>query len=259
MTTRRPARTSAAAVDSDPRFTVVALAGDAAGAIQAALRERPDVALLDMRMPGSGAAAAWEITARLPAHARGDADRLAQRRGPVRGAARGAVGLPAQGHGVRGDRRRAGPGPRRPRRAPARAGDPARRGVPRQRAAAAGADRSGRGAPSSRAASGRCSTSCARAGHQRDRHAAVRVTRDRAQPRRRGAAQAARARPRGGDRLSRSRGGPVCRGWRPDDGRCRRGIGAERSRSVALARGYEHLTAPRGRGSRRTGRGAGWR
>jgi DNA-binding NarL/FixJ family response regulator len=55
-----------AAVESDARFTVVALAGDAADAVQAALRERPDVALLDMRMPGSGAAAAWEITARLP-------------------------------------------------------------------------------------------------------------------------------------------------------------------------------------------------
>jgi two-component system, NarL family, nitrate/nitrite response regulator NarL len=55
-----------AAVDADPRFEVVALAGDAADAVQAALRERPDVALLDMRMPGSGAAAAWEITARLP-------------------------------------------------------------------------------------------------------------------------------------------------------------------------------------------------
>jgi DNA-binding NarL/FixJ family response regulator len=55
-----------AAVEADPRFTVVATAGDAADAIQAALRERPDVALLDMRMPGSGAAAAWEITARLP-------------------------------------------------------------------------------------------------------------------------------------------------------------------------------------------------
>ena len=55
-----------AAVDADPRFTVVAVAGDAADAIQAALRERPDLALLDMRMPGSGAAAAWEITARLP-------------------------------------------------------------------------------------------------------------------------------------------------------------------------------------------------
>ena len=55
------------AVEADPRFTVVAVANDAAEAIQAALRERPDVALLDMRMPGSGAAAAWEITARLPA------------------------------------------------------------------------------------------------------------------------------------------------------------------------------------------------
>ena len=55
-----------AAVESDPRFVVVAVAGDAADAVQAALRERPDVALLDMRMPGSGAAAAWEITARLP-------------------------------------------------------------------------------------------------------------------------------------------------------------------------------------------------
>jgi two-component system, NarL family, nitrate/nitrite response regulator NarL len=55
------------AVEADPRFTVVATAADAADAVQAAMRERPDVALLDMRMPGSGAAAAWEITARLPA------------------------------------------------------------------------------------------------------------------------------------------------------------------------------------------------
>jgi two-component system, NarL family, nitrate/nitrite response regulator NarL len=55
-----------AAVEADPRFTVVAVAGDAAEAVQAAVRERPDVALLDMRMPGGGAAAAWEITARLP-------------------------------------------------------------------------------------------------------------------------------------------------------------------------------------------------
>jgi DNA-binding NarL/FixJ family response regulator len=56
-----------AAIEADSRFTVVAVTGDAADAVQAALRERPDVALLDMRMPGSGAAAAWEITARLPA------------------------------------------------------------------------------------------------------------------------------------------------------------------------------------------------
>ncbi len=55
-----------AAVEADDRFTVVAVAGDAAEAVTAAVRERPDLALLDMRMPGSGAAAAWEITARLP-------------------------------------------------------------------------------------------------------------------------------------------------------------------------------------------------
>jgi DNA-binding NarL/FixJ family response regulator len=39
---------------------------DAAGAIQAAVRERPDVCLLDIRMPGDGLAAAWEIAARMP-------------------------------------------------------------------------------------------------------------------------------------------------------------------------------------------------
>src|ERR687894_164167 len=55
-----------ASVEADPRFTVVAIAADAAQAVQSALRERPDLALLDMRMPGRGAAAAWEITARLP-------------------------------------------------------------------------------------------------------------------------------------------------------------------------------------------------
>jgi DNA-binding NarL/FixJ family response regulator len=55
-----------AAIDADGRFTVVAVAADAADAVASALRERPDLALLDVRMPGSGAAAAWEITARLP-------------------------------------------------------------------------------------------------------------------------------------------------------------------------------------------------
>ena len=43
-----------------------ASAADAAEAIQAAVRERPDVCLLDIRMPGDGLAAAWEIAARLP-------------------------------------------------------------------------------------------------------------------------------------------------------------------------------------------------
>lgn len=47
-------------------FHVCAAVGDAAAAVQAALRERPDICLLDIRMPGSGVAAAWEIAARLP-------------------------------------------------------------------------------------------------------------------------------------------------------------------------------------------------
>jgi DNA-binding NarL/FixJ family response regulator len=50
----------------DGRFQVCAVTADAAQAVQAAVRERPDVCLLDVRMPGSGVAAAWEITARLP-------------------------------------------------------------------------------------------------------------------------------------------------------------------------------------------------
>jgi len=54
------------ALEHDGRFRVCALTADAAGAIQAAVRERPDVCLLDVRMPGGGVAAAWEIAARLP-------------------------------------------------------------------------------------------------------------------------------------------------------------------------------------------------
>lgn len=53
-------------LEADPRFRVVAEAADAAGAVEAALRHRPDVCLLDVQMPGSGVGAAWEITARLP-------------------------------------------------------------------------------------------------------------------------------------------------------------------------------------------------
>lgn len=47
-------------------FAVCAEAEDAATAIDAAVRTRPDLCLLDIRMPGNGIAAAWEITARLP-------------------------------------------------------------------------------------------------------------------------------------------------------------------------------------------------
>jgi DNA-binding NarL/FixJ family response regulator len=54
------------ALAGDNRFDVCATAGDAPEAVHAAMREQPDVCLLDIRMPGSGLAAAWEIAARLP-------------------------------------------------------------------------------------------------------------------------------------------------------------------------------------------------
>ena len=54
------------ALDVDPRFVVCAEAGDAPAAIEAAIRERPDLCILDVRMPGGGVAAAWEISSRLP-------------------------------------------------------------------------------------------------------------------------------------------------------------------------------------------------
>ena len=47
-------------------LVVCAEASDAARAVQHALETRPDVCLLDVRMPGGGVAAAWEIAARLP-------------------------------------------------------------------------------------------------------------------------------------------------------------------------------------------------
>jgi DNA-binding NarL/FixJ family response regulator len=54
------------ALERGQRFSVCASVADAAAAIQAAVRERPDVCLLDIRMPGDGLAAAWEIAARMP-------------------------------------------------------------------------------------------------------------------------------------------------------------------------------------------------
>lgn len=51
----------------DGRFVVCAVAADAAAAVAAARRSRPDLCLVAIRMPGNGIAAAWEITARLPA------------------------------------------------------------------------------------------------------------------------------------------------------------------------------------------------
>ena len=54
------------ALEGDVRFSVCAEAADAPTAVEAAVRERPDLCLLDIRMPGGGVAAAWEISARLP-------------------------------------------------------------------------------------------------------------------------------------------------------------------------------------------------
>jgi DNA-binding NarL/FixJ family response regulator len=47
-------------------FVVVAEAADAHAAVEAVREHRPQVALLDIHMPGSGIAAAAEITARIP-------------------------------------------------------------------------------------------------------------------------------------------------------------------------------------------------
>ncbi len=47
-------------------FVVCAEAADAAGALEGALRERPDVCLLDVHMPGSGIEAAARIAHQLP-------------------------------------------------------------------------------------------------------------------------------------------------------------------------------------------------
>jgi DNA-binding NarL/FixJ family response regulator len=54
------------AVEQDERFVVCAEAADGAAAVQAALTEKPDLCLIDIRMPGSGIAATREITTRLP-------------------------------------------------------------------------------------------------------------------------------------------------------------------------------------------------
>lgn len=54
-------------LEDDGRFSVCAEAGDAPAAVRAAVESRPDLCLLDIRMPGSGVLATWEITSRLPA------------------------------------------------------------------------------------------------------------------------------------------------------------------------------------------------
>ena len=54
------------ALEADARFAVCAEAGDAPLAIEAAVRESPELCILDVHMPGGGVAAAWEISSRLP-------------------------------------------------------------------------------------------------------------------------------------------------------------------------------------------------
>jgi two-component system, NarL family, nitrate/nitrite response regulator NarL len=54
-------------LEEDGRFVVCADVPNAAAAVEAALRERPDLCILDVNMPGRGVAAAWEIASRLPA------------------------------------------------------------------------------------------------------------------------------------------------------------------------------------------------
>ena len=50
-----------------PELRLVGLAGDAAEAVALAERHRPDVAVLDVRMPGGGVEAAREVRRRSPA------------------------------------------------------------------------------------------------------------------------------------------------------------------------------------------------
>jgi DNA-binding NarL/FixJ family response regulator len=54
------------ALKQDGRFEVCAEAADAAAAVARAMEQQPDLVLLDIRMPGSGLRALWEISARLP-------------------------------------------------------------------------------------------------------------------------------------------------------------------------------------------------
>ncbi|MGD0702633.1 MAG: response regulator transcription factor [Trebonia sp.] len=54
------------AIEKNGRLTICAVAANAAGAVSCAMRERPDVCVLDVRLPGGALSATWEIGARLP-------------------------------------------------------------------------------------------------------------------------------------------------------------------------------------------------
>jgi DNA-binding NarL/FixJ family response regulator len=61
-----PARAAVRFVLKGQGFVTCAETVDVAGTVSAALRARPDVCLLEVRMPGNGIAAAAEIASRLP-------------------------------------------------------------------------------------------------------------------------------------------------------------------------------------------------
>jgi DNA-binding NarL/FixJ family response regulator len=61
-----PTRTGVRMALSRAGIDVCAEAGSAAASVEAAIRERPDVCLLDVHMPGGGTSAASTITSRLP-------------------------------------------------------------------------------------------------------------------------------------------------------------------------------------------------
>lgn len=55
-----------AAIEKDDSLKICAEAADAAGAVSSAVRKRPDVCVLEVRLPGGGLSATWEIGSRLP-------------------------------------------------------------------------------------------------------------------------------------------------------------------------------------------------
>jgi DNA-binding NarL/FixJ family response regulator len=61
-----PTRAGVRSALGDGGFTVVAEANRADAAVEGALRERPDVCVLDINMPGGGIAAAARVTEQLP-------------------------------------------------------------------------------------------------------------------------------------------------------------------------------------------------
>ena len=61
-----PVRFELRQVIEDGGFAICAEVADAAGAVSAAVRERPDISVIDVRLPGGGVSAIWEIGGRLP-------------------------------------------------------------------------------------------------------------------------------------------------------------------------------------------------